>query len=74
MNDINGMDMTTTLKQLNDRIEEIGKEASDFITSRNDIILEKADTKPYYEIIIHDKSDAKKLSKSLKKINNQYVL
>lgn len=74
MDDVNAMDMTMTLKQLSDRIEEIGKEVPDFITTRNDIILEKGDTNPYYEIIIHDKSDARKISKSLKKINNQYAI
>jgi len=41
MDDVNGMDMTTTLKQFSDRIEELGKEAPDFITTRNDLLLEK---------------------------------
>jgi hypothetical protein len=41
MDDVNGMDMNTTLKQFSDRIDELGKEAPDFITSRNEIILEK---------------------------------
>jgi len=48
MDDENAMDTTMTLKQLSDRIEEIGKEVPDFITTRNDIILEKWDTNPYY--------------------------
>ncbi len=74
MDDVNAMDMKMTLKQLNDRIEEIGTEVPDFITSRNDIILEKGDTKQYYEIIVNDKNDAKKLIKSLKKVNNQYII
>jgi len=74
MDDVNAMDMKMTLKQLNDRIEEIATEVPDFITSRNDIILEKGDTKQYYEIIVNDKNDAKKLIKSLKKVNNQYII
>ncbi len=41
MDDVNAMDMKMTLKQLNDRIEEISNEVPDFITARNDIILEK---------------------------------
>ena len=74
MDDVNGMDINITLKQFSDRIEDLGKEAPDFILARNDIILEKWDTVPYYEIIIYDKSDAKKINKSLKKINNEYVI
>jgi len=73
MDDINGMDMKMTLKQFSDRIEDLGKEAPDFILARNDILLEKADTVPYYEIIVYDKSDAKKLKNALKKINKEYV-
>jgi len=41
MDDVNGMDMTMTLKQFSDRIDELGKEAPDFITTRNDLLLEK---------------------------------
>ncbi|MEI6119199.1 MAG: hypothetical protein WCP92_08625 [bacterium] len=41
MDDVNGMDMTATLKQFSERIEEIGKEAPDFILARNEIILEQ---------------------------------
>ena len=41
MDDVNGMDMNITLKQFSDRIEDLGKEAPDFILARNDIILEK---------------------------------
>ena len=74
MDDVNGMDMNITLKQFSDRIEELGKEAPDFILARNDIILEKGNTVPYYEIMIYDKSDARKINKSLKKINNEYAI
>jgi|GEM_PF-1112393 hypothetical protein len=41
MSDINAMDKEMTLKQLYDRIDAIEDEVPDFITSRNDIILEK---------------------------------
>jgi len=74
MDDVNGMDMTATLKQFSERIEEIGKEAPDFILARNEIILEQWDTVPYYDIMIYDKSDARKINKSLKKINNEYAI
>lgn len=74
MDDINGLDMTATLKQFSDRIEALGKEAPDFILTRNDIILEKGDTVPYYELIINNVSDAKKINKALKKVNKQYAI
>lgn len=74
MDDINAMDMKMTLKQLSDKIEDLGKEAPDFILARNEIILEQADTVPYYEIVVYDKSDARKLNTSLKKINNEYAI
>lgn len=73
MDDVNAMDMKMTLKQLNDRIEEIGTEVPDFITSRNDIILEKGDTTPYYEFIVNNVKDASKLKLALKRINNEYI-
>jgi len=41
MDDVNGMDMKTTLKQFSDRIEDLGKEVPDFILTRNDILLEQ---------------------------------
>lgn len=74
MDDVNAMDMKMTLKQLSDRIEDLGKEAPDFILARNEIILENPDTVPYYEIIVYDKSDARKVSKSLKKVNKEYAI
>ncbi|MFA6256344.1 MAG: hypothetical protein WC606_04110 [Candidatus Absconditabacterales bacterium] len=76
MDDVNAMDMKMTLKQLSDKIEDLGlsKEAPDFILARNEIILEQADTTPYFEIIGYDKSDAKKLNKALKKVNNEYAI
>lgn len=74
MNDINDMDMNMTLKQVSEKIEDLGKEAPDFILSRNAIVLWEGDTTPYFEIIGYDKSDARKLNRSLKRINNEYVI
>jgi len=74
MNDINDMDMNMTLKQFSEKIEDLGKEAPDFILSRNAIVLWEGDTTPYFEIIGYDKSDARKLNRSLKRINNEYVI
>ncbi len=74
MNDINGMDMRMTLEQLSDRIEFLSKEWPDFILTRNGIILEDWDNTPYYETIIHDKSDAKKINRSLRKVNKEYAI
>lgn len=74
MDDVNGMDMKTTLKQFSDRIEDLGKEVPDFILTRNDILLEQWDTVPNYEIIVHDKYDARKLIKSLNRINKEYII
>lgn len=74
MDDINEMDMKTTLKQYSERIEELGKEAPNFILTRNDIVLGKWDTVPYFEIMGYSKSDAKKLNKSLEKINTEYAI
>ncbi len=74
MDDINKFDMKTTLMQFSKRIEELGKEAPEFIKTRNEIILEKGDTTPYYEYVINNVDDAKRLNKALKRINKEYVL
>ena len=74
MDDINGFDMSTTLSQFNQRIKELGQEAPEFIKSRNEVILWTADTTPYFEIIGYNRSDAKKLNKALKKVNNEYAI
>lgn len=74
MDDVNEMDMKMTLKQFSDRIEDLGKEAPDFILARNQIILGQADTVPYFEIMGYSKSDAKKINTSLKRVNNEYAI
>ncbi len=74
MDDVNDMNMKMTLKQFNDTIEDLGKEAPNFILTRNQIVVGEGDTAPYFEIIGYDKSDAKKLNRSLKKINNEYAI
>ncbi len=74
MGDINDFDKNETLKQLNEWIEDIGNEQSDFIATRNSIINKEAGTVPYYEIIINDKKDARQMQKTLKKLNNQYAI
>lgn len=74
MDDINKLDRVMTLKQFSGRIEELGKEVPDFILSRNSILLEQGDTTPYFEVIGYDRSDAKKLNKAFKKINNEYAI
>jgi hypothetical protein len=73
MDNINGFDMKVTVKQLSDKIEELGKEAPDFIIARNTIIAEEGDTTPYYELILSDKSDVRKLTRILNRINKEYV-
>lgn len=74
MDDINGFDEKTTLLQLNQRIEELGKEAPEFIKTRNEIILENADTTPYYELILNNVKDAAKLKMAIQKVNDDYIL
>jgi len=74
MDDVNGMDMKMTLKQFSDRIEDLGKEAPNFILARNEIILEQTDTVPYFEIMGYTTKDAGKISKSLRKVNNEYAI
>jgi hypothetical protein len=74
MDDINGFDMSTTLSQFNQKIEELGKEAPEFIKTRNEIVLGNGDTTPYFEIIGYTTSDAQKLSKALRKVNNEYAI
>jgi len=73
MNDINGLDMKITLKQLSDRIEALGKEAPDFILTRNEIVLERWDTTPHYELIMNNKKDARKIKSALNRINKEYI-
>ncbi len=74
MDDVNALDMKMTLKQFSDRIEDLGKEAPDFILTRNDIILENGDTTPYYELIINNVKDATKLKFAIQKINDDYTV
>lgn len=74
MDDVNEMNMKMTLKQFNDTIEDLGKEAPNFILTRNQIVVGKWDTVPYFEIIGYDKSDARKLNRALKKVNNEYAI
>lgn len=74
MSDINAYNKKETLKQISQWLEEIANEETDFISTRNKIINKETSTIPYYEIIINDKKDARKLLKSLNKLNNQYVI
>lgn len=74
MDDVNGMDMKSTLKTISERIEKIADDVPDFINTRNSIIGKEATSTPYFEIIINDKKDANDLKKSLNKYNKQYVL
>lgn len=74
MDNVQEMNMNITLKQFNEEIENLGKEAPDFILTRNQIAIGEGDTVPYFEIIGYEKSDAKKLNKALKKINNEYAI
>jgi len=73
MGDVNNFDMKITLKQLGERVQQLGKEAPDFVFTRNNIILEKEDTTPYYEYIVNNVKDATKLKLALNRINNDYV-
>lgn len=74
MNDINAFDEETTLRQLNQKIEKLGEEAPDFIKTRNEIILENADTTPYYELTLNNVRDAAKLKIIIQRINDDYML
>lgn len=70
MDDINGYDMKQTLMTIGVRLKEIADEEPDFIATRNAITNKEAIiTAPYYEIIINDKKDAKKMLNALKKYN-----
>lgn len=74
MDDINGFDMKTTLIQFSDRLTEMETDQPNLIKTRNDIIAKEWDTTPYYNIVINDVKDAKKLSKALNKTNKEYAL
>lgn len=74
MDDINAEDMEITILQLNQRIEEIGKEAPEFIKTRNEIVMENGDTTPYYEIIMNNVKDNASLKLAFQKINNDLAL
>ena len=74
MDDVNEMNMNITLKQFSDRIEELGKEAPNFILARNDVILGKWDTVPYFEIKGYSAGEVKKFNKVLWKINKEYAI
>lgn len=74
MDDINGYDTNLTLAQFNARIEELGKEAPEFIKQRNDILLNKADSTPGYKILINTPKDALILQKALQEENGEYKI
>ena len=74
MDDINGYDTNLTLAQFNARIEELGKEAPEFIKQRNDILLNKADSTPGYKILINTPEDALIIQKALQKENGEYEI
>jgi len=73
MGDVNNFDMKITLKQLGERVQQLGKEAPDFVFTRNNIILGKGDTTPYYNIILNNVKDATKIKLAFQKINNDYI-
>jgi len=70
--DIEGFDTQTTLLRLSEKIDELGKEAPQFMDTRNDILLDKGDTTPYYEIIIN-KETATTLRNQLKNLNKEHL-
>jgi hypothetical protein len=74
MGDINALDERTTLLRLNQKVEELGKEAPDFMRTRNEIIVENGDTTPYYELILNNVKDATKLKLAMQAINDDYIL
>ena len=74
MSDINAYNKKETLQQISQRLEEIANEQHKFEANRLAITNREAGVVPYYEIIINDKKDIKSLRKTLKKINNQYVI
>lgn len=74
MDDINAYDTDLTILQFNQRIEEIMKEAPEFIKTRNEIILENGDTTPYYDIIVNNVHDATQIKIIFEQINADYAL
>lgn len=74
MDDINGYDANITVRQFSAKVEELGKEAPEFILQRNKIIEGTAETAPRYGISINTPEDAKILQKILKKENGEYEI
>lgn len=74
MDDINGYDANLTLRQFSAKVEELGKEAPEFILQRNRIIEGTATTPSRYGISINTPEDAKILQKILKKENGEYEI
>ncbi|MEI6773659.1 MAG: hypothetical protein WCL18_02280 [bacterium] len=74
MDDVNGMDSKLTLTQISERLYKIEEDIPNFIRTRNEIINKESDTTPYYEVIINDRADAKKVNKALMKINKEYAI
>lgn len=73
-NDLDETRMNIELKRINEELDDIKKQAPDFVLTRTGIILENEDKTPYFDIIGYDKKDIKKLNKALLKINNEYTI